>query len=141
MKKIALALLCVFATGSAAAQTYACQFIMTAGMDKELSGWKTKTFNSPEPFFLTMSEGLIDTKSFSDRPIRMSKIVTSCSKSPFDSPPEGYIHFCADDTKYLSFSETTLNGGLARTFGALQPSSESEPDSVSISRFKCQKVR
>jgi hypothetical protein len=142
MKKIALALLFVFATGSAVAQTYACQFIMAAGMLKSpQTGWKTTEFNVPEPFFLTMSNGLIDKNSLKGPPTGMHPLDTRCSKSEIDIPSIGLNHWCSSDSSYLSFSEKTLNGGFATTFGAMQSSSENQPDSVSVSRFKCQKVR
>ncbi len=139
MKKIALALLCVFATGSAAAQTYACQFIMVAGMDKEPSGWIAKTFKVPEPFFLTMSNGLIDTKSAAEKPVSMSAYFTTCFKR--DLAGTGDSHWCADFAQYLSFNEITLHGGIARTMGAIASSDAPAADSVTVSRFKCQKVR
>jgi len=142
MKKIALALLCVFATGSAAAQTYACQFIMTAGMDKDpKSGWRATEFKVREPFFLTMSGGVIDTKSLIDPATKMHPSVTKCFKTDYDDTYIGFSHWCASDTNYLSFSEKTLNGGLAKTLGALQASSDPDVDTVTIARFKCQKVR
>ena len=138
MKKIALALLCVFATGSAVAQTYACQFIMSAGMDKDpKSGWITKSYKVDDPFFLTMSNGLIDTQSVAEPPLNL--MASSCGKSP--SVALGVVYWCVDRATYLSFSEKTLNGGFAQTFGAMQTASEANPDSVSVSRFKCQKVR
>jgi hypothetical protein len=143
MKKIALALLCVFATGTAAAQTYACQFIMSAGMNKTpKSTWKVGEFNVFEPFFLTMSNGSIDPKSFGtgDMQLVMSPLDSKCSKSEYDNPKLGRIQFCADETSHLSFSDKTLNGGLAVMMGALQSTSDTIVDSVSVSRFKCQKV-
>jgi hypothetical protein len=140
MKKIALALLCVFATGSAAAQTYACQFIMSAGMLKDpKSGWKVTGFEIDEPFFLTMSNGLIDTKSVVESPLNFSSFAATCNK--YDLVSLTFSHWCADYSKYLSFDEKTLNGGFARTFGAMQSSSSATADSVSVARFKCQKVR
>ena len=141
MKKIALALLCVFATGSAAAQTYACQFIMSAGMNKTpKSDWKVAEFNVPEPFFLTMSNGLIDKNSLKGPPTSMHPSDTRCSKSEFDNPNIGLNHWCSSDTTYLSFSEKTLNGGFTNTMGAMQSSRDNEVDSVTVARFKCQKV-
>jgi len=138
MKKIAFALLCVFATGTAAAQTYACQFIMVAGMDKDpKTGWTVTGFKPNEPFFLSISNGLIDTKSVAESPLNLT--VSSCNNSP--SVALGVAHWCADYTNYLSFSEKTLNGGYAKTFGAMQSSSDAAADSVSVSRFKCQRVR
>lgn len=138
MKKIALALLCVFATGSVAAQTYACQFIMQTGMDKEPAGWKTQTFNLPEPFFLTMSNGSIESESLAKPPLKMVSIPRMCNK--FDSV-SGVLHWCADWASYLSFSEKTLSGGFANTFGAMQSPNDTEIDSVTVARYKCQKVR
>jgi hypothetical protein len=140
MKKIALALLCVFATGSAAAQTYACQFIMQAGMDKDpKTGWKTAPFKVREPFFLTMSNGFIDTASVIQPSLSMANFSITCSKH--DHSSMGVSHWCADYANYLSFSEKTLNGGYSRTFGAMQSSNDSDVDTVTVSRFKCQKVR
>ena len=139
MKKIALALLFVFATGSAVAQTYACQFIMQAGMDKDpKKGWIISGFKVPEPFFLTMSNGLIDTKSVMEPPLKLSAFSVKCNK--YAASMIGIVHWCADYTDHLSFNENTLNGGFAQTFGALQSSTESEPDPISVARFKCQKV-
>jgi hypothetical protein len=140
MKKIALALLYVFATGSAAAQTYACQFIMSAGMDKDpKSGWITKSYKVDDPFFLTMSNGLIDTKSVAEPPLEMSTFFTSCMKR--ESQSLGVSHWCADYSQYLSFSEKKLNGSLAKTFGEMSSPNIATADSVTVSRFKCQKVR
>jgi hypothetical protein len=140
MKKIALALLFVFATGSAVAQTYACQFIMTAGMKKDQkSGWKVTNFQVDEPFFLTMSNGLIDTNSVTKPPLKLSTFSVSCNK--YAVSVVGVVHWCADYSDYLSFNENTLNGGFATTMGAMQPSNDTDVDSVSIARFKCQKVR
>lgn len=140
MKKIALALLFVFATGSAVAQTYACQFIMAAGMHKDpKTGWKITGFGVEEPFFLTLSNGLIDTKSVAEPPLSMPTYSTTCMKR--ESPSLGVSHWCADYSDYLTFSEKTLNGGLARTFGAMKSSSAETADAVMVSRFKCQKVR
>ncbi len=139
MKKIAIALLCVFATGSAAAQTYACQFIMTAGMNKDpKSGWTVTDFAIDEPFFLTMLNGLIDTKSVAEQPLNMNEYYAACFKGELSI---GTNHWCADYSKYLSFDEKTLNGGFARTIGATQSSSNATADSVTVARFKCQKVR
>lgn len=140
MKKIALALLCVFATGSAAAQTYACQFIMEAGMDKDpKTGWITASFKPREPFFLTMSNGFIDTASVIQQPLSWDNSTITCSKDDFSGMKVS--HWCADYSNYLSFSEKTLNGGYSMTFGAMQSSNDSRADSVTVSRFKCQKVR
>ena len=139
MKKIALALICVFVTGSAAAQTYACQFIMDAGMIKESDRWQVTSFKISEPFFLTIVDGLIDKKPLANKPTDMT-LDAVCMRDSFDSKAIGRSHWCADNMSYLSFSEKTLNGGFARTFGAMQ-SSSSPADSVSISRFKCQQVR
>ena len=140
MKKIALALLCVFATGSTAAQTYACQFIMEAGMIKDPKGsWRTTSFKLNEPFFLTMSNGLIDKTSLDEPPINMYSRAISCLK--YELAGMGIVHWCADYANYLSLSEKTLNGGLAKTYGALQSPIEDPQDSVTVSRFKCQKVR
>lgn len=141
MKKIALALLCVFATGSAVAQTYACQFIMKAGMLKDpKKGWEVTGFKLPEPFFLNMSKGLIDTKSVTEPPIAMSSFSAECMKR--ESPSTlGVTHWCSDYSDYLSFSENTLNGGLTKTFGAMQSSNDTDVDGISVARFKCQKVR
>jgi hypothetical protein len=140
MKKIALALFCIFATGSAAAQTYACQFIMSAGMKKESkTSWRTTSFEVSEPFFLSMSNGSIDTKSMTEAPIGMSPFSVTCMKRK--SPTLGMTHWCADYSDYLSFNENTLNGGLAKTFGAMESSTAESSDSVMVSRFKCQKLR
>lgn len=140
MKRIVLALVCLFAAGSLAAQTYACQFIMTAGMDKDpKSGWIMKSFEVDEPFFLTLANGLIDTKSIVEKPLNF--LGATCSRLGFEDPFIGNSHWCADFSKYVSFSERNLNGGLAITTGALQSSSDATPDSVAVSRFKCQKVR
>jgi hypothetical protein len=140
MKKIALALLCVFATGSAAAQTYACQFIMSAGMAKDpKSGWKVGEFNVQEPFFLTMSNGLIDKASVAEPPLSMLNPSTTCTK--YDISNKGVVHWCADWSTYLSLSEKTLTGGYAMTNGAMQSSNDTKIDTVAVSRFKCQKVR
>ncbi len=120
MKKLVLALVCVFLTGSAVAQTYACQFIMAAGMIKDpKGGWRTTEFNVPEPFFLAMSGGLIDSISLVQAPI-IIEADSKCSISDFDSPKLGRSHWCSDKSNYLSFSEKTLNGGLAQTMGAMQ---------------------
>lgn len=144
MKRIVFALMCLFASGSAAAQTYACQFIMTAGMDKDpKSGWISAFFKVPEPFFLTMSNGSIDPKSFAEPPVHISQIANTCMKYDFPGGKglQGVIHWCADQSTYLSFSENTLSGGVAQITGALQPSTDAKVDSVTVSRFKCQKVR
>jgi hypothetical protein len=140
MKKITLALLCVFATGSAAAQTFACQFIMEAGMHKDpKSGWITKSFKVDDPFFLTMSNGLITTKSLTEPPLSFADFAATCNK--YDLVGLGLSHWCTDYSNFISFSEKTLNGGLAKTTGAMQSSSDTNVDSVTVSRFKCQKVR
>ncbi len=141
MKRIVFALLCLFAAGSAVAQTYACQFIQSAGMDKDPKiGWKVTDFKVDEPFFLTMSEGLIDAKSVTEKPIDMLPNAT-CSKLGFEQEFIGNSHSCADATKHLTFSEKTLNGGFAETRGAMSSSEAVRADSVVVSRFKCQKVR
>ena len=140
MKKIAPALLCVFAIGSATAQTYACQFIMSAGMEKDpKSGWKVTGFQKDEPFFLTMSNGLIDTKYMIESPLDFASFAATCNKH--ELVDFAVSHWCTDYSKYLSFNEKTLNGGFARTFGAMQSTSSATADSVVVSRFKCQKVR
>jgi hypothetical protein len=140
MKQIALALLFVFATGPAVAQTYACQFIMSAGMNKTpQTNWRVTSFILEEPFFITMSNDLIDTKSLTQPPLDMASFSVTCMKR--NSPTTlGVTHWCADYSSYLSFSEKTLNGGFAKTFGAMQSSSNDDPDSVLVMRFKCQKV-
>lgn len=140
MKKIAFALLCICAAGSAVAQTYACQFIMQAGMDKDpKSGWKIMGFKPPEPFFITMSNGLISTKSVAEPPLMMPTFSTTCMK--IETPSLGVSHWCAAYSDYLSFSEKTLNGAFTKTFGAMQSSNANETDSVTVSRFRCQKIR
>ena len=139
MKKIALALFCVFATGSAAAQTYACQFIMSAGMIKDPAGWKATEFKVDDPFFINMSSGLIDTKSVAEKPIGLSGHFTTCFKR--DLAGTGDSHWCADFAQYLSFNEITLHGGIARTMGAIASSNAPAADAITVSRFKCQKVR
>jgi hypothetical protein len=141
MKRIVFSLLCLFAAGSVAAQTYACQFIMAAGMNKNTAGWRLTEFNVPEPFFLTMLNGLIDTKSVTVKPIGMGSSETKCFKSEFDILDLGRTHWCGDFSDYLSFSEKTLNGGYARTVGGMQSSGDKDADSVAVSRFKCQKVQ
>lgn len=140
MKRIVFAMMCLCASGSAAAQTYACQFIQNAGMDKDpKSGWITKSFMVDEPFFLTMTNGMIDTKSIVEKPLNF--LGATCSRLGFEDPFIGNSHWCADFSKYVSFSEKTLNGGFARAMGAMQSSSDKDVDSVMVSRFKCQKVR
>jgi hypothetical protein len=145
MKKIALALLCVFATGSATAQTYACQFIMSAGMGKEQSGWKVAEFPPyPSIFFLKMGNGVIDTNSLTESPLSMPASHTSCTKTA-NSQSEAVkgddnFHWCAYYAGYLSFYEKTLNGGFARTYGAMQSTNDNQVDRVLVQRFKCQKA-
>ena len=141
MKKIAFALLCVFATGSAAAQTYACQSIMTSGMAKKSAGWKATEFDVAEPFFLTISNSLIDAKSLAEQPSLLMDITTKCFRGDRNSPLVGLTHWCADSSAYLSFSEKNLTGALAYTYGAMTPSNNATADSVAVTRFKCQKVR
>jgi hypothetical protein len=142
MKRIVFFLLSLFIAGSAVAQTYACQFIMTAGMHKESNGaWKVVAFNSPEPFFLKIINGVIDTTSLAEGSIQMFVPETSCSRSEFNLSDKGHTHRCSDSAKYLSFSEKTLNGGFALTTGAMQSTSDKDVDSVAVSRFKCQKIR
>jgi hypothetical protein len=139
MKKIALALLCVFATGSAAAQTYACQFIMQAGMAKDSAGWKATEFKVDDPFFLTLTDGLIDKKSLAEKPVAQSPYFTTCFKR--DLAGTGDSHWCADFAQYLSFNEITLHGGIAKTMGAILSSDAAATSAVTVARFKCQKVR
>jgi hypothetical protein len=120
--------------------TYACQYIMQSGMHRVQEVWKTTNFLLPEPFFFTISDGLIDKKSLENSPVRISSLSGSCSKTKHDDPLIGRSHWCSDNTNYLSFSEKTLAGGLAKTMGAMQSASDPIVDSVTVSRFKCQKV-
>lgn len=144
MKTLALIVsvtaLLVTAPATAQNATYACQFIQSAGMNKEPAGWKIALFNSPEPFFLRILNGRIDKKNLQAPPLGLRLEDTSCFKSDFNNPIVGQNHWCASDIRHLSFSEKTLNGGLAATFGAIQPSTDTNVDSVVVSRFKCQKV-
>ncbi len=111
-------------------------------MDKDPKrGWIISEFKVREPFFLIMSNGLIDKNSLKGPATGMHPSDTRCLKSEFNNPSIGLNHWCSSDTSYLSFSEKTLNGGFAQTMGAMQSSSDIETDSVTVSRFKCQKVR
>ena len=143
MKKLVIAILFVFSMRSVFAQTntYACQFIQAAGMiKKNQQDWVVSEFAIPEPFFLKTFGGVIDTKSVENLFLVGVDKCSSTTSADFWSIA-GIYHQCMSSTSGLfSFSESTLYGSVANTYGAML-ANKLRPDTVTVSRFKCQLVR
>jgi hypothetical protein len=120
----------------AIAQTFACQYIDSAGLKWEGGRWKSTRFHTGKPFFLKMDGKNLDQKvvaDFFDSTGAASQEVR-CTK-----PRVIGDHSCLDGFgTFMYFNEVTAIGGRAHLNGAT--SSTSDPDTLSVSPFTCQKM-
>ena len=130
MTRFLLTCLLWVVTGSSLAQTFACQFVASAGLQWEGGSWVTKTFKKDQPFFIGLNQDgkTIDTKTIS------KKLLT------YPTCDEGAFISCFDGTgALLLFALSAMKGAYVQTIGSVIPDSRPK-DTLSVSPFICQKM-
>lgn len=116
-------------TGSSVAQTYACQFVASAGLNWEKGSWVTSTFKKRSPFFIGLNR---DGKTIDEKTIANLVIASTCTA-------EENISCTGLLGQFLYFSPLTLKGAYVTTLGSVIHD-DRQKDSLSISPFICQKM-
>ena len=116
-------------TGSSVAQTYACQFVASAGLNWEKGSWVTSTFKKSSPFFIGLNP---DGKTIDEKTIKNLIIVPTCTA-------EEFISCTGLSGQFLYFYPPALKGAYVTTLGSIIHD-DRQKDSLSVSPFVCQKM-
>lgn len=123
---------------SSMAQTFACQYVETVGLDYESGAWQLKRFIPEAPFFINLTR---DGKRIErDSAMNLLGVAYTCvsdnkQKISCMGTEQGY----GDTGRYLIFNPRTLRGGVAQLLGSTEAPG-SGTDSLAISPFVCQKM-
>ncbi len=139
MKRIVLGCWLLLATSVSAAQTFACQYLDSAGLDWKRGSWEVTRFKLREPFFLTLKK--------------------DAQELTFESTANllGGVHTCITDVakvvtcmgvergyqsvgSFLLFDPNNMKGGMSFLTGSTA-NEERFKDSLIVTPFKCQKVK
>jgi hypothetical protein len=129
MKRIVLGCWLLLATSGSIAQTFACQYVASAGLKWENGAWVTKTFTEGSPFFIGMSE---DGDTINKKTIGNLVISPTCTTGKLIS-----CYGLGGD--FLYFAPEALKGAHAITLGSIIHDSRAK-DTLSISPFICQRM-
>ena len=138
MSRVLLACLLWVLSGSSVAQTFACQYVETVGLDYESGAWRLKRFIPEAPFFINLSR---DGKRIErDSAMNLLGVAHTCvsdntQKISCMGTEQGY----GDTGQYLIFDPRALRGGVAKLLVSIQAPG-SRMDSLAISPFVCQKM-
>ena len=133
MKRIVLGGWLLLATSGSIAQTFACQFVASGGLDWKSSRWVATEFNSREPFFfkITPNDGMNSFKGDDS----LERLPLNCDQEARKLK----IHSCSTAAGvYVYFWEITQRGAISRLFGSAME--KDERDSLTVSPFICQKM-
>ncbi len=138
MARVLLACVLWVVMGSSLAQTFACQYVASGGLNWTNGGWEITRFKLREPFFLTLKTG--------------------GQELTFDSTAKllGGVHTCITDVAkvitcmsvergyrsvggFLLFDPNNLKGGISFLTGSTE-NMERLKDSLTVAPFSCQKV-
>ncbi len=121
----------------AIAQTFACQYIVAAGLHWEAGRWESTRFRVRKPFFLKMDGDNLDHKVVADffesfGPATSKEV--RCTKGGIRSQ-----HSCVDGFgTFMFFDDRTGTGGRAILNGSTELNEKR--DSLSVAPFTCQKM-
>lgn len=134
MARILFASLLLLVFGSSLAQTFACQFIASSGLNWNSGRWESTSFHTHEPFFfgITAENGITSFKGN----YSLERLPLTCDKKA----RELKTHSCSTASgTFIYFSESTQRGGIATLFGSSLLEKD-ERDSLSVQPFVCQKL-
>jgi len=127
---VAVMLAAVVFTNAARAQTFACQYVMAAGLQWNKGKWSVTGFEVLKPFFLRLEAGTITSDSATKvlfGPVKRCEV-------------EGVKHTCTDRLgAFLFFDSQRAEGGVASLVGTVGDFPTFR-DSVTVSPFTCQKM-
>ena len=133
MTRILLASVLFLETVACEAQTFACQYSASGGLDWRSGQWESTQFKTSEPFFLTIApdKGITSFKGDSI----MERLPLNCDKKA----RELKIHSCSSGAgAFVYFWEATQRGAISKLFGSVME--KDERDSLSVQPFICQKI-
>ncbi len=133
MTKFLLTFWLLLVTGSTVAQTFACQYVASAGLDWENGSWVTRTFHVGKPFFLNLT---LDGKNIEEKSIKNLIQSATCS---VQNEALGFISCASITGAFLYFNPSIFRGAVTRTLGAAL-GDVGDKDSVSVAPFICQKM-
>ena len=108
----------------------ACQVVAQGGLKWDNGRWVATSFYSNEKFILVLEGERLTTDSAAKA---MKGISVECSVRPLSQVT------CADSFGgFLFFSSSTMQGGIAQTYGAIQNNPSGPHDTLSVSSFTCQ---
>lgn len=138
MTKFLLTLWLLLVTGISVAQTFACQFVASAGLHWESSSWKTKTFLEEPPFFLQiMPNGDLSRESAHAVVGPAYTCITGSNKRiTCMAAKQGFF----GNGKTLIFDPDTTSGGVSYLIGSTESNSADRKDTLIVSPFICQKM-
>lgn len=129
MTNVLVGFFLLIATTTSLAQTFACQFVASAGLNWEKGSWVTSTFKKRSPFFIGLNR---DGKTIDEKTIANLVIASTCTA-------EENISCTGLLGQFLYFSPLTLKGAYVTTLGSVIHD-DRQKDSLSISPFICQKM-
>jgi hypothetical protein len=120
------------------AQTFACQFVASGGLDWEGKSWILKQFNTEKPFALRVESNLLTKESAASALGRRRWEDIDCKRHPV-ALQAGFS--CTDYLGgYLIFDDLKGLGAVTQALGAVAPLVGRPRDSITISPFVCQKM-
>ena len=153
MKKLlqGIVLTCTFTTAPVMAQTvnYACQYIVTAGLNWENGRWVVSEFHNRDPFILTaINEKLVPPEITSEQQLSHPLAFAECREPTAevtglsdDHPVKSRVQFCDSGGSVLAFSFGNLTGTASELLGGAAARENNYKDSVFVSPFVCEKIR
>lgn len=131
--RVLLACLLWALSGSSVAQTFACQYVASGGLDWRSGNWEAVPFKTREPFFFTIKPGKGITSFKGDFGLERLPLICDAQAS------ELKIHSCSSAAgTFVYFWEATQRGAISSLFGSV--SEKDERDSLSVMPFICQKM-
>ena len=123
-------------SGSVMAQndTYACQYIKTAGLSWKNGKWNSDSFINDDPFFLSAINNKLTSAS-------VSKIFDGTEVNCFEKVTVSDSQTCATRfAELLIFNFKTMNGGVSNIYGSQVQSNQQRKDTLSVGAFTCTKM-
>ena len=125
------------------AQTYACQYIKSAGLKWSKGFWEPTEFKSDLPFFLQVKGGSLTADSAA-KALRteLRDVVCNPPASGGGKDLAWTFHACSSTFgESLIFDHETQNGGISRIHGSAQATGDQRKDTLSVASFTCQKIQ
>lgn len=138
MARVLLACVLWVVMGSSIAQTFACQYVASAGLHWTNGSWEIARFKVDEPFFLKMA---LDGKNLdADSIFKIVGTVSTCVTNTRNQimcmgAKEGFVGTRVS----LVFDPQAMRGGKSELLGSLN--AEMNKDSMSVNQFVCQKIK